>query len=643
MPKINVLSREVSELIAAGEVIDRPASIVKELLENAIDAGANVITVEIKNGGRTYIRITDNGCGIASEDVPTAFLRHATSKIANKDDLSAIGTLGFRGEALASVCAVAKVSVLTKRAEDKLGTRYEVNGSEEIIYEPAGCPDGTTFIIRDIFFNTPARLKFLKSPKTEGGYVIELIENLMLSHPDISFKLIVNGTTKLQSSGNGSYKDVIYSIYGRDVIKAIIPIEISDGNNRIEGFIGKPELSRGNRNFEIYFVNGRYIRSKLIERALDEAYRYHLMLHKFPMVFLNIELPSSDIDVNVHPSKMEIKFLEGERLYAMLVEGIREALSRKELIPELSEDDKDKTGFKKEIPRDEQIPEPFEKNRREDREIGLKNAADPFLIEAEDAGCLGATERVILTTEVNNKMTGKVSESGSLNKDNLYSINYDKTKERDDAGNEQLSLFEDKFLSASNIKKHRLIGQLFDTYWLIEFDDKLYIMDQHAAHEKVKYERFLRTYREGNVSSQNLNPPIIISLSRAEEEFVDRYSDNFAQAGFEIEPFGGNEIALRAVPVEMFGLSEADYFHEMLDDLMQGKLAKESDSVNLRIATMGCKAAVKGNTRMSFREADALISELLTLDNPYNCPHGRPTLVSYSKYEVDKMFKRIVS
>lgn len=607
MAQIQILDNQTIDKIAAGEVVERPMSVVKELVENAIDAGAGAVTVEIKEGGLTFIRVTDNGCGIEKEQVPTAFLRHATSKIHSAEDLLSVKSLGFRGEALSSIAAVAKVELLTKTEASLTGTRYVIEGAREMAFEDVGVPLGTTFIVRNLFYNTPARRKFLKSPMTEGTYITELMERILLSHPEVAFKFIMNGNTKLQTSGNGEIKDVIYQIYGRDITAKIVPVEVTEGEVTLKGFVGKPELSRSNRNFEVYYVNQRYIKSTLVSRALDEAYKPYLMLHKYPLVVLYLSIPSDKLDINVHPAKMEIRFLEAEKLYQLLTETVREALSGRELIPEVKETE-EPIRTKQTVNPEKIMPEPFEIHRKE--------------VYAVKEGTAGNAD------SDSNSVSDLVAESVP------YKTEQSKT--------EQLTLFEERFLSEQAVKKHRIIGQLFETYWLVELEDKLYIIDQHAAHEKVKYERLIKKINDNAVLSQQLNPPIILSLSKGEEELLKQFSDNFAQVGFEIEHFGGNEYSLRAIPTELFGLSAADYFHELLDELTQEKLSKNLSSVNDRIATMACKNAVKGNNRMSVREAETLIDELLTLDNPYNCPHGRPTIISYSKYELEKKFKRIL-
>lgn len=613
MSDIKILDSNTIDKIAAGEVVERPMSVVKELVENAIDAGAGAITVEIKNGGIDYIRITDNGCGIEKNQVKTAFLRHATSKIRAIEDLMMIKSLGFRGEALSSICAIAKVELLTKTKEELTGTRYCIEGGRELVLEDVGIPNGTTFIVRNIFYNTPARRKFLKTGVTEGNYITELIERMMLSHPEIAFKYIVNGNVKLQSFGNGDLKEVIYQIYGRDFVKSLLEVTIEEDDFSMKGFVSKPELARSTRAFEVYFVNHRYIKSKLIQRALDEAYSHYLMLHKYPVVFLNLQIRSEDIDVNVHPTKMEIKFLNGELLYERLVKEITQVLSHKELIPEALE----KREFKQPqvIAKNDIIPEPFEQSRMKEH------------LETQKP-------------EKNSKNLEPV-----LKEETIYQSHQEaaveKAAEYDQP--EQLKLFEHQFLSEENVKKHRIIGQLFQTYWLVEYEDKLYVIDQHAAHEKVKYERLMKQLQNREVTSQYLAPPLVVTLSAAEEGLITNYMDSFRSLGFEIEHFGGNEYTLRQVPTELYGLSEKQYFIEFLDELFKERLSNVPEIIQQRIATMACKSAVKGNNRLSYAEADELIKELLSLDNPYNCPHGRPTIVSYSKYEIEKSFKRIIS
>ena len=595
MKNINILDSNTIDKIAAGEVVERPSAVVKELVENSIDANADAVTIEIKDGGISFIRITDNGEGIDRSQIKKAFMRHATSKIKSVEDLISVTSLGFRGEALSSISAVGKIEFLTKTKTDFIGTRYVVEGGRECVFEDAGIPDGTTIIVRDLFFNVPARKKFLKSPSSEGNNITELIEHMILSHPNISFKYIYNGNVKLQSSGKNDIKSCIYNVYGRDIANGLIEVKSIRDDISIHGFIGKPELARATRNFEIYFVNNRFIKSTLIDRALEEAYKDYLMLHKYPTVFLYFEIPSHLIDVNVHPTKREIRFFEGEALKCYIVDVIKNALINKELIKEIVEEHHEKPSVKE----SEINKEPFE------------------------------TINHIIESSYNN----------------YYSSEIEKEDESTDINdkNEQLTLFDDKFISEESIKKHRIIGQLFNTYWLIEFENKLFIVDQHAAHEKVNYERLIKKLRNNENCSQNIYPPIVVSLSNAEAQYVTKYNENFLNVGFTIEHFGGLDYTISTVPMELLSQNPADYFHEMLDELMEGKNSKETETVNLKIATMACKASVKGNMHLSVFEADKLISELLTLENPYNCPHGRPTIISFSKYEIEKMFKRIVN
>lgn len=605
MSEINILDNETIDKIAAGEVIERPMSVVKELVENSIDAGATAITVEIKGGGLDYIRVSDNGSGVDSQAIRRAFMRHATSKIKSISDLLSINSLGFRGEALSSIAAVSKVEFLSKTSDGVCGIRYEIAGGHEMSYEEVGIPDGTTFIVRALFYNTPARRKFMKSAMTEASYVSELMEHIMLSHPHISFKYIVNGNVKLTSLGKGDVKGVIYGLYGRDMVDALIPVEYENGDFTIKGYVGKPEIARGNTTYETYFVNGRYIRSSLIKRALDEAYKPYLMLHKYPVVFLYIDILPDYLDVNVHPTKMEVRFLCGEILYSALVESVRSALKGPELIPT-------SPGERTVIPTPviEDVPEPFEKPDK------IINTVNPVM---------HTVDLVVPETLASAEGTYE-----SVSDNTVASVGI------------QLELFEDKFLSEKNVIKHRIIGQLFKTYWLVEMDDKLYIIDQHAAHEKVMYERLIRQIDNNEVSIQYMNPPLIVTLSLSEADFVEKNIAEFKHAGFEVEHFGGNDFSLRGIPVELFGISPGEYFIELLDEMLNEHTHINVESVSHRIATMACKSAVKGNSEMSYTEATQLINELLSLENPYNCPHGRPTIIEYSKYDIEKKFKRIV-
>ena len=702
--KIAVLDQNTIDKIAAGEVVERPSSVVKELVENAIDAGATAITVEITDGGKKLIRITDNGSGMDAEQVPLAFLRHATSKIEKVEDLTHIASLGFRGEALSSIAAVSQVELITKTPSGISGTRYVIEGGKEQSLEEMGAPEGTTFLIRNLFYNTPARSKFLKSDMTEAGYINTLMEQLALSHPEISFKYIQNRQVKLSSSGNYSVKDVIYSVYGREIAKALLDVSYENDFMKIEGFVGKPEISRGNRTFENYYINGRYVKNKIITKAIEDGYKGLVMQHKFPFVSLRIEMDGNDLDVNVHPAKREVRFARETEVYAAIYETVRKVLTHRELIPQVS------VGKDEPTPRTEQIkpgsiPEPFEVKRRQEmyghpnrtaniashaaptasevrstapvpsipynkptngtasygsaetahnssassadkykRVDSLREnpvyEAQPFTKEEEEmfSGTLkdGRNENSAAETADYEVISEKPAESAPPEVDN------EPIKSQEQEPPKQLELFEERLLAPESRSRHRLIGQLFDTYWLGQFEDNFYIIDQHAAHEKVYYERFVKQFQSQNIQSQYVSPPLIVSLSLEEENLLKANEKYFRDFGFEIEPFGGREYSISAVPSSLLGMTEEELFLEMLDHLTADGSKDAFEIFASRLATMACKAAVKGNHSISPQEADKLIDELLTLKNPYNCPHGRPTIIAMSKTEIEKKFKRIV-
>lgn len=668
MAQIHILDSETIDKIAAGEVVERPSSVVKELVENAIDAGATAITVEAKDGGIEFIRVTDNGGGMEKDQLRTAFLRHATSKIEDASDLMRIRSLGFRGEALSSIAAVSKVEVITKTKESMTGTRILLEGAREIAFEEIGAPDGTTFLMRNLFFNTPVRRKFLKQPATEGGYIADLMEHLALSRPDISFKLILGNQMKFHTSGNGDLREVIYRIYGREVANALVPIQKEQEGIRIEGYLGKPVQVRSNRNFEIYFINGRFVRSGVVSRAIEEGYREYLMQHKFPLCVLHITMDTERVDVNVHPTKMDVRFTNAPSFSALLCGSVKYALKSNEMIPDAlltSERELKAQERQEKLERESsKTPEPFEEKRRDsyrvmeemryeaDRtkmrefvqnpvwkrvkrntepEQPVLQAEEPFFTESQDKTLeSGATEKT-LSVEGQEKVleSGTVEEPASVSQPEISDV-------------VQMNLFEERILSEENRRKYRFIGQVFETYWLIEFEDKLLMIDQHAAHEKVNYEHLMKQYREKNVVSQRLLPPIVLSLSGQEQSVLEENLEVFTDLGFEVEEFGGSEYALRSVPVDLYGCQEKQMFLEVLDQLSEGGNFGSIRVIEEKIASMSCKAAVKGNNYLSQPEAEKLIDELLTLDNPYNCPHGRPTIITMSKQEMDKKFKRIV-
>ena len=727
MRKIAVLDKHTIDKIAAGEVVERPSSVVKELVENSIDAGATAVTVEITDGGKKLIRITDNGGGIEAAQVPTAFLSHATSKIEKVEDLENIASLGFRGEALSSIAAVSQVELITKTPSAISGVRYVIEGGVEQSLEEMGAPDGTTFLVRNLFYNTPARSKFLKSDSSEANYIGTMMEQLALSHPEISFKYIQNKQVKLHTSGNYNVKDVIYNVYGRDMAKALLEVSYENDFMKIEGYAGKPEVSRGNRSFENYYVNGRFVKNNIITKAIEDAYKGFVMQHKFPFVSLQIQMTGNDLDVNVHPRKLEVRFARGAEVYDAIYEAVHNALLHRELIPVVPVGKEERESKVAAVSRGA-VPEPFEKSRR--TELHCEGAAEKAgrSSAGNNESCYSqAAEKTVLTGKT--ALTGKINSSGSLvnssgcqassvlreqaiyqakpfskeeealfagtlkeaaeadkradekaeekadksadekaAEDNIsvermneadnqaetaVSVNYeipdksepgqsDPGSEYPSVGGKQLELFQEKLLAPESRSRHKLIGQLFDTYWLVEFENQFYIIDQHAAHEKVNYERFVKRFKEQSIESQYLNPPLVVTLNMDEQAKLKANEEYFRKYGFEIEPFGGREYCISAVPTNLYGFHEEELFLEMLDNL-GGEGAKDAfDLFTARLATMACKSAVKGNHQMSALEADKLIDELLTLDNPYNCPHGRPTIIAMTKTEIEKKFKRIV-
>lgn len=636
MPTINLLSQSTIDQIAAGEVVERPASVVKELLENSIDAGANAVTVELKEGGLLLIRVTDNGCGIEKEQVKKAFLRHATSKIKSIEDLSYVESLGFRGEALSSIAAVAQVEVITKTQDDLTGVKYAIAGGKEEAFDEIGAPSGTTFLIHNLFYNTPARRKFLKQPQTEGGYVSDLMEHIALSRPDISVKFVNNGQVRFHTSGNGDLKEVIYRIYGKEMADAVIPFEAENHLCKVKGYIGKPEINRSNRNFEIYFMNGRFIKDDLISKAVEEGYRQYVMQHKFPFVVIHLEMNPKEIDVNVHPSKMQIRIHKGNDLYQFLSEAVRTRLREIEMIPQvcLVNEEKQKTEPIK-------APEPFEVKRIANilnEETTVYGETKPVYSEKNITPIIQDSLQKVVTSRIfgmegdNNRQQNERIHANVIKADKHILIEKPT----------QLNLFEEKILVKEARDEYRILGQVFDTYWLIAFKDKLLIVDQHAAHEKVKYERLLKELKEKTVSSQMLNPPMILSLTGKETELIKEFLPYFEDLGFEIEEFGSDSYAVRSMPVDLYGCNEKELFTEILDELSENPMKGTPDVILDKLASMSCKAAVKGNNSMDLKEMETLIDELLTLDNPYHCPHGRPTIISMSKYEMEKKFKRIV-
>lgn len=668
MPEIQLLDQATINQIAAGEVIDRPSSVVKELLENAIDAKATAITVEIKDGGISFIRITDNGCGIEKDQVRKAFLRHATSKLHTIDDLLDIGSLGFRGEALSSIAAIAQVELISKPPEAMLGISYQIEDGEEKSLTQIGAPDGTTILVRNLFYHVPARKKFLKTAATEGNYINQLMENMAMLRPDISMRFINGGQNKLYTSGNGRLKDLIYTIYGREISSNVLEINYECPLFAVTGYIGKPIISRGNRTFENYYINGRFVKSRLIAAAIEQAYKPFMMQHRYPFTVLHIKIKPELIDVNVHPAKMEVRFQQENEIYELLAGAIENTLRGKEFIPDVSDDGK----AEKKVQEKQKLPEPFEQRRLQ----AMKEIIPPPPAEHKtqneqkpSAEHKTQSEQKLPRNEEQPKVSSKLSEPVCEYKAEKKQTIKDSDSKWESASGihkrigqdvsqtvnqmppqpeqklekpEQQTLFTEPLLSEKARIHHRLIGQLFDTYWLIQYGNQLYIMDQHAAHEKVNYERLMEAYRKKERITQFVSPPMVISLTRAEEAILEEFKSEFERIGFTIEPYGGREYAISEIPANLYGINEKDLFLEMLSDLEDRGSMQPSELIASKLASMSCKAAIKGGQKISFQEADALVSQLLTLENPYACPHGRPTIITMTKYELEKKFKRIV-
>ena len=681
MPHIHVLDQITIDKIAAGEVIERPASIVKELVENAIDAGSTSVKIEIKDGGISFIRITDNGCGIPQDEVQRAFLRHSTSKIETVEDLSHIASLGFRGEALSSIAAVTRTELITKTADAEFGTRYVIEGGKEVSLEDTGAPNGTTFLVHQLFYNVPARRKFLKTPMTEAGHVQDLLMHLALSHPEVAFQFLNNGQEKLRTSGNGKLKDVIYNVYGRDVAANLIEIDYEKNGIHITGFLGKPIITRGNRNFENFFVNGRYVKSAMISKSVEDAYRDFVMQHKFPFAVLHFHLSGENVDINVHPTKMELRFSRQQEVYNTVFEAVHRTLLEPELIQKAEVPDPvEQSPFllrprkenekvtaaelikeSKETVKDDVQDEDYFIRKMKERVLSYHNrsssaeVADRKEIFRADEQKDKIAEHVKYAVEAADKTVAPetaaaVQKPEPVAETQTVATSADTTPDceatdakPDPETGTQMDLFEEKFLKRDIRAEYKLIGQVFDTYWLVEFKDNLYIIDQHAAHERVLYERTLREMKSREFTSQYLSPPIILSLSMQEAQLLNENMDRFSRIGFEIEPFGGEEYAVRAVPDNLFSIAKKELLMEMIDDLTEGlSTSMTPELIDEKVASLSCKAAVKGNNRLSAQEVNKLIGELLTLDNPYHCPHGRPTIIAMTKRDLEKKFKRIV-
>lgn len=647
MAEIRLLDSNTIDKIAAGEVVERPSSVVKELVENAMDAGADAITVEIRDGGCSFIRVTDNGDGIEKDQIRKAFFRHATSKISTAEDLYHIHSLGFRGEALSSIAAVSMVELITKTKDSLTGIHYRLDGGVEKEFSEIGAPEGTTMIARELFFNTPVRKKFLKTPATEGSYVSDLMEHMALSRPDVAFQFMVNGNVRFHTSGNGDLKEIIYRIYGREIAGQLLPFHAQMEGVSIDGFLGSPSVVRSNRNFEFFFVNGRYIRSPLLSKGLEAGYKAWLMQHKFPFALLHLTSDPENIDVNVHPSKMEVRFSDQPGLYAFLEEQVREAMHRREMIPDVKLDEP-AAGRKKEQPAPKEQKAKEEQTKRETQKETVVPPMPPVAprkpVPAADEGRKAGPEKEV---SPNPEPAAREKKEKPEAPQPFETARRSRLLQEEEAQYtvseaKQMELFDGKLLSEEAAKSYQIIGQVFDTYWLVQYEERLLIIDQHAAHEKVKYEALVKKLREGQVDSQNLAPPMILNLSAMEAHTLQEYGDYFARMGFEIEDFGGNAVAVRAVPCDLYGHYEKDFLRGILDELEEEPPRGTPAIIAEKLASMACKSAVKGNMRLSTKEIEALLDQLLSLENPYHCPHGRPTIITMSKYELEKKFKRIV-
>ena len=672
MSKIHVLNQDTINKIAAGEVIERPMAVVKELTENAIDAGAGAITVEVKDGGKALIRMTDNGVGMNEEDVRLAFTPHATSKIDDAEDLLRVSTLGFRGEALASISSVSQLEMVTKTRNELMGCRYEADGGKERTLEAVGCPDGTTILVRNLFFNTPARLKFLKSSPTEAGYINTLIERLALSHPDISFRFINQNQTKLHTSGNGNLKDVIYHIYGKDITSNLLEVDASEVSCQVKGFIGKPIISRGNRNYMNYFINGRYIKSSTIHKAIEDAYQPYTMQHRYPFTVLHFTVAPELVDINVHPQKMEIRFSDAQGIYQSVYHAISEALKHREFIPEVSL----ASPASQPVPKKGQAtakpvrePEMFEKKRmqsvqileeikkqdeilkqqgimRESAVYGKQDRADASKImdDVSDMESTKAAGNAVPNIRQTEEAVSTAPNIGQVEIVENIVQNTEHTKEvKYNVHNPvQESFFDKGILSEQAQKEVKIIGQVFDTYWILQYDNAMYMVDQHAAHEKVLYERFMKQFSEKKPMVQLLQPPVVLTLTMQEEQAVKEHMSVFEELGYQIEPFGGREYVVNGVPAHLPQIGNEELLKEVIDAMVDEHSRPTPDILKDKIASMSCKAAVKGNNRLPREQMEELLRELMTLENPYHCPHGRPTMIKRTKTELDKKFKRIV-
>ncbi len=635
---INILSKETIDKIAAGEVAERPESVVKELLDNSIDSGATVINIELKKGGTELIRVTDNGSGIEKEDVRPAFFRHATSKLKTAEDLMHISTMGFRGEALNSIAAVSRVEMITKVNDSLTGILYRIESGKEKLFTEVGAPTGTTVAVKDFLYSVPVRRQFLKSAQTETSYALNTAEIIALAHPEISISFIADGRNMLSTPGSGRMKDVIYIVYGSNTAANLIEIDQNIQGIRVLGYAVKPVINRSRRDEEIFFVNGRPVKSDVLTKAAEDAFSPYMMQHRFPVFFLNVEIDTGQVDVNIHPRKAEVRFSDPQRVYNAVFETISNAIEKKELVID---------AYSKEN------KTPPAMHAFSSKNSGLKT----YAVSGKDAEKLR-----IEPYEINKKYEyiGNIEEyiSGSGH-NNAYNINsFDKVLNEDTADyktdGHKVTVVEngtlkndDRASEAALINKAnadgiRLIGQIFKTYWIIEYKDEMYLIDQHAAHEKVNYERYMRLMKTHSISSQMLYPPLVITLGSKEAMLLDKNLETFYDMGYEIDHAGDRDYVVRAVPSNVPEIGEKKLLMDMIESIFEDGGNIGSELLKDKIASMSCKAAIKGGDEISYPEMKALIEEMFMLDNPYACPHGRPTIIKWSKYDIEKLFKRIV-
>ena len=636
MARINVLPKEIYQLIAAGEVVERPSSVVKEMIENSLDAGAKNITLEIKNGGSTYIRITDDGCGIERDDVRKVFISHATSKISKKDDLNSIGTLGFRGEAMASISAVSKVELLTKAENEEIGTRYEIAGGEELEFDDAGCPNGTTIVVRDIFFNTPARMKFLKKDVTEGNQVAGIVDRMAISHPEISFRFIRDGKQVLITSGNGDLKSTVYSVLGKEMSDSLMSVDYSFNDMRITGFVSKPTASRKSRAGQYFYINNRIVKSKTAMAALEQAYKNTIMVGRFPACVLNIELNPAQVDVNVHPAKTEVRFANEKPIFDLVYYAVKTAIENDRTVKEVEFKEnpiyrqESKNVYQNNDNKSFQAKFDFFKKKDEppsQQVIKTKPREDFWQVEAPKPEYkIARDEKPKARVDINIEYEEPEEISTAKSKDAPKERDIEKVVITDEKDNENF------------IPNFKLIGEAFKTYLIVEIENELYFIDKHAAHERMNFERFRA---QATVETQMLLAPVVVNLTKDEFIAISENVELIKKCGFELEEFGESQIIVRAIPSLVDGDSVKDLMLEIAQKLLEHKTDILPDKIDWIYHSASCRGAVKAGDYTSRQEQEMFVKKLLSMPNIRFCPHGRPVFIKMSKYDIEKQFGRV--